>query len=463
MKHILFALVVIFGMSATLACTVFLVHQHRQGTVIHQFIASGPANLTREEAAARREGIPLTAQQLQQSLPPADQNAAPLYTKLTKLLHDRPLGLPKYAEGMDALHSYTPAQIAAVRRTLAARQDVMTLVHEAADKPQCVFVRDWNKGRDLAWPEYQALLASAWLLKTESYLLARDGQYQSAIANQSRGFRIAAHAASDPVLIEYLVGIACESRTLSGMQSILTLAGPNSAVAQAVQKSDRNAPPRPSLRSAMAGETGFDCLSFARMHHSERYGVQEVMFVGGLSPEKPTAAQLVSPAEQVRVHDLIDGWQADFLSRMRQAVHACDSSAATRRAVFAALGEQPELPDPETSVRLASYVLLPVFSRMDLNDTRTRAREAVTLAAAAVLAARARTGTFPAALPSQFTDPFTEKPLGYHRDGAGGFIVYSAGPTGRFDGGKPSEKTPPQESLFRYPPARLPITPDMLK
>ena len=139
-----------------------------------------------KKAAARQEGIPLTAQELQQPLPPASQNAAPLYTKLTHLLHDKPLGLPPYAEGMDAFHAYTPAQVAAVRHTLAARQDVMTLVHQAADKPQCVFLRDWKQGVTLNFPEFMPMREAARLIKTESYLLARGWALQRSRCRSSQ-------------------------------------------------------------------------------------------------------------------------------------------------------------------------------------------------------------------------------------------------------------------------------------
>ena len=314
---------VLAGLSAACVFAVCIVgivlatHLLHQQAAAREFTAAGPANLAREEASARLEGIPLTAGQLQQPLPPPSQNAAPLYVKLTKLLHDKPLGLPKYAEGMDAFHTYTPQQIASVRKTLAARRDVMTLVHQAADKSLCVFVRDWSQGSEMAFSEYRALLASAWLLKTESYLLARDSRYQEAATNQARGFRVADHAASDPVLIEYLVGVACESRTLSGMQSILTLAGPDTHTDTYLSRVVIANAKRPSLRFAMAGETGFVCLSFVRMHQAERYGAQEVMRVGGLSADKVKAKNFVPPAGQRRVHNLIDAWQSDFLGRMR--------------------------------------------------------------------------------------------------------------------------------------------------
>ena len=75
----------------------------------------------------------------------------------------------------------------------------------------------------------------------------------------------------------------------------------------------------------------------------------------------------------------------------------------------------------------------------------------VTLAAASLLAEKAKTGVYPNRLPQEFMDPYTDKLLIYRREGNAGFVVYSAGPTGHFDGGKPDVKVPGAESLFRYP------------
>ncbi len=98
---------------------------------------------------------------------------------------------------------------------------------------------------------------------------------------------------------------------------------------------------------------------------------------------------------------------------------------------------------------------MPVFSDIDQKDTGIHAREAVTLAAAALLAEKAKTGAYPVILSQGFIDPFTNKSLLYRREG-GGFVVYSAGPTGHFDGGRPGQKAPGQESLFRHPAVPVP-------
>ena len=447
---------------------VLITRQQIQSAAVRRQIADGPANLAREEAAARREGIPLTAQELQRPLPPPSENAAPLYVKLTALLREKPLGLPKYAESIDAFHSYTPAQIAAVRRTLAARQDVMTLVHQAADKPQCVFVRDWNKGLDLTFLEYPPMRYAARLLKTESYLLAEDGQYQAAIRNQSRGFRIARHAASDSVILSYLVGNSCELITLSGMQSILAQAGPNAALSRQVQQSIRLDFVPLSLHEPFANEAAAMSVVFQQLHAGQHQGLawlntslQNLTSGKDIDAAPNHAGPPVSAAEQKIVSNAIDSQQANYLADVRRITAAVSLPIKERRAAYAALLD-PSSPSAKNGARTLSFILLPDCQNLDNDVVRLKTREVMTLAAAAVLAAKAQTGTFPATLLSQFTDPFMDKPLIYRREGAG-FVVYSVGPASTFRGGKPGGTIPLGESAFRYPPTRLPITADMLK
>lgn len=436
---------------------ILLVRHQRQTAAMQKFVAAGPVTLAREDAAARSLGIPLTPAAKQAPLPPPSQNAAPLYTQLTALLHAKPLSLPKYAEGMSATHSYTPAQIAAVRRTLAALPDVLRLVHQAASRPQCVFVRDWSHPLAATFPEYKTQREAARLLQTESYLLARDGKYSEAVATQALGFRVAEHAASDHVLIACLVGYACESITLSGMQSILAEAGPNAAVAEAVQNAVRTQQSRLSLRDAMAGEAGFGVAVFGPMHAAEGQGIEAALSAGQM-PTETVQKVPISFRERQRLHALIDAWEADYLSRMRPLVAASDQPPTARRAAFAALEKQvaQDADDPAGVTHLYTDILLPVFTHIDENATRTQARVAVTQAAAALMAQKAKTGVFPQSPPAGFPDPYTNKPLNYRREGANGFVVYSVGPTGHFDGGTLGQKAPGQESLFRYPPTVLP-------
>lgn len=313
----------------------------------------------------------------------------------------------------------------------------------------------------LDFPEFQPMRKAARLLKTESYLLARDGHYQEAVTNQAKGFRIAEHAASDHVLLPHLVGIACEALALSGMQSILTLAGPNAGVDAAVQQAVAVNQPHLSLREAMAGEIGFDCTAFYAMHQAEKNGVDAVFTAGGFAGEDKVHELQVSSGEKQHLHDLIDAWEAEYLAQMRPLVAASDQPPPARRAVYEAAALQPDRDShrPDVLAFLFADNLVPVFTEIDLNDTRTSARVAVTLAAAAVLAKKAKTGAFPGALPPGFVDPYTNKPLRYRCEGTSGFVVYAVGSTGTFDGGKAGEKAPGQESVFRYPAVPIPAEP----
>ena len=62
----------------------------------------------------------------------------------------------------------------------------------------------------------------------------------------------------------------------------------------------------------------------------------------------------------------------------------------------------------------------------------------------------------PDALPSPSVAPYTSKPLLFRREGADGFVVYSAGPQGDYNGGKPGERVIPGQSGFRYPVPKTP-------
>ncbi len=294
------------------------------------------------------------------------------------------------------------------------------------------------------------------MLQTESYLLARDGKYSEAVATQALGFRVADHAASDHVLIACLVGYACESITLTGMQSILEIAGPNAAVATAVQNAVRTKQSHPSLRDAMAGEAGFGVSIFGPMHAAEGQGIEAALSAGQM-PTETVQKVPTSFRERQRLHALIDAWEADYLHRMRPLVAASNQPPATRRAAFAALEKQVahDADDPAGVTHLYTDILLPVFTHIDENATRLQARVAVTDAAASLLANKAKTGAFPQALPAGLPDPYTNKPPNYRREGANGVVVYSTGPTGHFDGGTAGQKPPGQESVFRYPPPRL--------
>ena len=451
-----------------------------EAKLIRRQIADGPADLARERTAAEKEGILTRPAELQPPPPPADQNAAPLYLQLDALRKQKPLYLPLYAQPLNGRYAYTPEQIAAVQKEYDARQDIFTLLHQATDKPQCVFVHDRSQGFYVSFPEYTGLRESAREINTESLLQVYQGNFPAALADDKRGFRIADHVASDPRLMPFLVGSAIEMITLDGMQTILKKAGPNAALdtdAEQAILARQSHTGFFTLSHALRGEPAVDDAEFSRLHQSTPADLAKVFFrKGSLFSGKRTASSSArfTPEEQIQVGLLIDAAEADYLHQMRRIVAAADLPTAGRQAVFDQV-EARALANKNDPIEAISDQLNPLVSwdatmafmhdtiSIDQPFNRLFARRLVAAAGAAVLATKAQTGAFPDTLPPTFTDPFTGKPLGYRREGDNGFVVYSAGPDGKFDGGKPGDTRSGANIVFRYPLVTLPIPQDMLK
>jgi len=432
---------------------------------IRQRIADGPADLVRERAAADKAGLQTRPDQLQRPLPPADQNAAPLYVQLDALRKQKPPHLPLYAQPLNGRYAYTPEQLAAVQKEVDARQDIFTLLHQAADKPQCVFVHDYSNPLEapFEFTNFAGLRESAREINTESLLLAYQGNYSQAVTDQERGFRIANQAASDGLLISSLVGSAIDAITLAGMQSILDLAGPDATLDSRVEADILALPPL-SLRYALSGEAAAADWEFASLRRAKPANLAQAFpsespFLGS----HPASASF-TPLQQTQWTELVDAAQADYLHQFRQLFAAADLPKSGRQAVFTGLAVQAQANQTDPIQALSDLLnALPSQPLLWSAPDRGTARRLVTAAGAAVLAVKAQTGTFPSSLPPTFIDPFTNKPLDYRLEGADGFVVYSAGPDGTFDGGKPGDNRYGPNIVFRYPLVPVPVPVGMLK
>ena len=423
-------------------------------------ISHGTDSLASEQNAVKEDGISLDPARLQAPLPPPDQNAAPLYAKLMQLLKDKPLNLPDYADGMSTRHAYTDAQIAAAQKIYDSRQDVWELVHQAADKPQCVFARNWALGPALTFPEFPTVREGARLLETEAYLLAHQGKYEAATQAGARGLRLAGHAGSDPSLISYLVGCACDAIALQSFSGILSQAGPNVSVDAEVTQAITVNRPSLSLRRGLIG----DLVEFSgKLDEGRQILASDKMFPKlakryALLVVSDQDLPAFSPTDQRFLHHLWDAQEAEYLHNMRLLVDNADQPPAVRNGVF----NQPQAAVADTvndPVQFISNVLLPITAKVHTNGERVRTQEDVLISAAAALSARAGSGALPDSQPLTTLNAFSGKPLLYRREGDSGFVIYSLGPDGDFDGGQPGDKRQPTQAYFRYPaPA-----PDVLK
>ena len=425
-----------------------------QAIAIRTQIENGPADLAKAKAAALQAGLVLDPAKLQRPLPPDGQNAAPLYAKLADMLHDKPLGLPMYAEPLDASHTYTPEQIAAVQKIYDSRPEVWALIHQTADTPQFVIARSWTNPTEPSTMRFGSIREAERLLCTETYLLARQGKYSAAVKNQARDFQIARHAASDLTLLSYLAWGACDALALRGMHDILILSGPNAEVAAQVKQAVEGGRPNFTFRSALSHEPAQ--ISWAWSVAKASLGKNRMAdVIANIQGSNQPLDNSVKPSgtDKQFASDWVDASEAISLNRMRSLAVAADLPLAARRIAFASASGIAETP-PTVLTLIRSFSGAEMSSFADI-PAHIQARETVLLAGAAAMGAWTKGGGFPAALPGKFTDPFTGKPLGYRREGTNGFVVYSAGPDGTFDGGKPGDKTQGQ-ILFRYPAVPVP-------
>lgn len=387
-------------------------------------IANGERNLAAERAAWWQLGLPVTMDEVRDPMPPPHQDAAPLYRELMQVLNERPLASQLRELVWEAYKGAALSEdaVAKLRQLLRERQDVLTLIHQATDRPKCTLQGNWES--QLVAFDYGATTSALGLLRAESRLLARDGEVTAAIANQARVLRVAEHVGAEPLLINYLLSAAWYLRGLEGLEELLHVAGDDADAADAVRAAITTYRPPLDLRRSLVGESVF--LTFA-MDHSRR----EVRETGptafrsnllwtlddALHPT-PTKAKPLSANDLALWDGILDAVEARGLGLYRRMVAVADRPHPERQAFLAGIDRALDARS-RNPVHLWRATAMR-FSGLEWKRARARAYEAVLIASAAVLAYRSRQGRLPKtldeALPEPPSDPFTGAPLRYHHD-----------------------------------------------
>jgi hypothetical protein len=430
-------------------------------------ITKGPRALAAERAAARRAGMPLTPAQLEEGALPKALNAAPVYERLARVLKATPLDTraSQAALRLGRDGAATAEDLATARRLLAGRADVMALVLQATDRPRCGFRHDWSHGPPVLL--YEPLRAATRLLTTRSYLLAAGGHGPEAIATQARGFRVAEHASADPFLIGRLVALALDRLTLGGFANLLYLAGSDREAAREIQRAISVARPRFDFRRTLEGETVYGLVSLEELRRGGPSKLEEWVSLNvdldgdGSSRKSGATPRKLTPAERRSWNRFVDAGEAEYLRRMRRVIASVKTPYRLRQALFRQwiARDTAQSNDPVAALSTES---LSIIAATDTAGMRARAQEEAVMAGAALLAYHAGHGAFPdrleQALPVAPLDPFSGRPLRYRREGEG-FVVYSVGADGRFEGGSAGARIGGRESLFRYPAPHQPALP----
>ena len=392
--------------------------------------------------AAQAPYLRLEAGQLMQNnLPPAVpdlQNAAPLYQQAFATLDAD----PALKEESSPLTTATTIDVAnpAVPETLARHATTLDLIRRAADRDTCRFQRDWTRPSiGMLLPEMQSLRTAARLLVLDARREAADGNAEDALRDVARIQRIGRHAASEPILISNLVGIAIDTMALDTLAQVLpTLRKSDLAVLDAPEIRDLIATP-PAFASHLYGEEAFGLSIFADLADDQR-SVNDLVYLLGNGQPQPSVLRGLPLSLPYRVF-FLPADLAGYRSIMTQY-----QAAASRTEPYPDLTKRIDAIETQTRDRspgMLSSMIVPALGAVFKAQTRSIANHRAATALVAATKQRLETGAVPETfdklaaqlVPPASRDPFTaDQPLVMKRTDDS-LLVYSVGPDGEDDGG----------------------------
>jgi len=401
-------------------------------------------------------------------MPPDGRNAAVIYENLTAYLKQNPLTQDDLYDMRSFVTAPNPAQIACIRSLLKRRSTTLRLTHLAVKRPECVFQRK-RGSKELGSIEYgqiDAIREAARYLSMESFLMATDGQGVVSAQNLASGFRIAQHIGSGQSILGFLEQTGCDRTTFLGFQRIMIASHGDGRVAKVIRQAIQDNWHQPQLALKLRQETASQ-IAFIEQSRRVGPGPSARMMNG----QMVTSTRKVPEDERQRWNSLMNANGINLLTWMPQIVAAADwpypEAHAKEDAIAAAMDRDepkialslPKVFDGEQIPQMTDHAIAHNFLVSFEDGLKTRTSDialgTVTKTAAALFEYRAAHGAFPATLASMGSpapiDPFNLKPLGYRREGKG-FVLYSVGPTLKFDGGKPGQELSGDEASFRYEP-----------
>ena len=378
---------------------------------------------------------------MQSNLPPIvadDENAAPLHLQAgAAIAADK-----EFHAEESPLDPDGDVRREAVTVFLARHAATLDLVRQAADRDTCRFTRDWSRpSMDMILSEVETLRSESRLLALAARRAAAEGRHADALADIVRIQRLGRHAASESILVLYLVGIALDHVALAELADLLPRLGADDAPLLESPEVRDLVGRSLDLLPALYGEEAFGLASFAgfadgRMASSEVFGPDQADKVSKVCDVGPIFRVFFLPGDLDGYRRLMHGFQQLVARREERTDYPQMKREA--EALEKNLLEHP----PGILSRMMVPALTSVFQARARSEAAHRAATVLVAATKQRLATgvlplepAALGATPPFMLPA---DPFAEggKPLVMKRSDAG-LSVYSIGPDGGDDGGPP--------------------------
>lgn len=392
-------------------------------------------------AELRERGAPLSLAEAAPKAPPADQNAATLYTPLFQANFDP--DKPEYPQGTDKglnrleSRARTPSDLTsgdwataeALRPVLATAeaQQALRVLREASRRPQCVFPVRWQDGIYAVFPHLPEFRRGTRLCAAQAMLDARAGDMSGALDWLGVCYRMADQAAQDPTLVAQLTGYSMLAMTNRAARAILCAADPTPDDAQMLLDHIDRLQVAPHLERALLGEQamGLDCF---RMIVDGKTNLAEIAELSGSDISPPNTPKL--PAGPMKPY-----WELEALNYLKCMATVIERNKQPYR-MTAALPDCDRMLRGETA-NLLSRTLVPVAYKFSRLRDRAVADLELLRTGLALRLIRSATGSYPASLdalgPTRVRDIFTGRDFIYRREG-NGFRLYSVGINLRDDG-----------------------------
>ena len=397
-----------------------------------------PNDLRSELKKASADGMPVEPADLRRQLSvPDDKNAGPYLSAAFRKLKawqstQEGKEFAKSEKILKDSYDLNASQRDNLKTELNSAADVLAQLSLAVRFPLLDFKREWEKGPSLLLPEYADGKSACRLFLARARIQLTEGNSSGASDSMESAARLTNLMGQEPVFISLLVRCAMEALVLREVGYAIDAHSNDRLFLERCKSIVLDLGTAPDIRRAVGAEMVSGLIASKLLEHQTS---EQALSAFGDSSSKVIAVARFGPALSVMklryvqiIHKLYEDLSQNPKSylAMRKAFEDVDNTLSR---------------NDNWSFGLAE-LLCPSFGGMSSALGEGKARQNVTLCAIDLLENKLRTGSFPKSLSEssgQWQDPFTEKALLYRRSPTG-FIIYSVGPDGKDNGGKPRAK-----------------------
>lgn len=392
--------------------------------------AMGPGTLERQREAARRDGLPLLPEDLKRTPPvPDEQNAAPLLRELHHLWRSKPDKEidPWIAVAHNMCRKSEDASFrAAFAKGVGKFPEFVRLAEAAAERPHCDFGCDWSRGMKLEFPELSVTRHAA------SFFAARAliaGEPSSAFSDIARAAHLGTLLQETPCLLPTIAGSTALEMAHKSYLDALKRFGPSPLARKALNAFGPIPYPEFYCRGEVViGIATMTLLREGKMNRTEE-DIPESEGMCGDGAFWETLAKVSPLAGPYWEERLILFWREVYA-----ILRATRDDPIQRGNLLEAQVNRWSEDKLHTPQNLIALILGPMYAQGIISTPQKAATaRALRETALSLLETKAKTGAFPEK-PSLPRDPYSNRPLGYRREGAG-CALWSVGPDGKDDGG----------------------------